>query len=62
MTKTNETWKSGQSFDDYLRERGLYEIVTFHALASYLVDLNSEQSESNSISTKFGEIKYADVG
>ena len=62
MTKSNETWKSGQSFDNYLRERGLYEIVTIHALASYLVDLNSEQSESNSISTEFGEIKYSDVG
>ena len=62
MTNTDETWKIGQSFDDYLKEHGLYEIVKIHALASYLVDLNSEQSEFNLVSKEFGEVKYADVG
>ena len=47
MTKNQEEWKSGQSFEDYLKDRGLYEIVTIHALVNYLLDLNSEQSEDN---------------
>ncbi len=62
MTNTDETWKIGQSFDGYLIERGLFEIVTIHTLSSYLVELNSEQSEFNLVSNEFGEVKYADVG
>ena len=62
MTKNQEEWKSGQSFEDYLKDRGLYEIVTIHALASYLIDLNLEQSEINQTPTESNEYKQDDVG
>ena len=42
MTVNVEKCELGQSFDDFLKEQGLYEFIKMQALATLIVDLNFE--------------------
>lgn len=45
MAINEEKCKIGQSFDDFLKEQGLYEFIKAQALATIIVDLSFEQPE-----------------
>ncbi len=49
MTPKQENWEIGQTFDDFLKEEGLYELIKFKALASYLIELSVVQPEFSRI-------------
>ncbi len=45
MTVNVEKCELGQSFDDFLKEQGLYEFIKMQVLATLIVDLNFENLE-----------------
>ena len=45
MTMHQEKWEVGQSLDEVLREKGLYETVTIQTTAQLLMDLSSDLSK-----------------
>ena len=47
MIVNEEKCELGQSFDDFLKEQGLYEFIKMQALATLLVKLNFENLELN---------------
>ena len=47
MTISVEKCEIGQSLDDFLKEQGLFELISFQALASVLIELNLEHLELN---------------
>ena len=48
MTVNVEKCELGQSFDDFLKEQGLYEFIKMQVLATLIVDLNFENLELSS--------------
>ena len=50
MTKTNEQWISGQKFDDYLKEHGIYEDTVIGSEIEFLIELIQEKMKSENIS------------
>ena len=47
MTMKVEKCEIGQSLDDFLKEQGLFELISFQALANVIIELNLEHPEQS---------------
>ncbi len=50
MSNENEQWVSGQKFDDYLKEHGIYEDTVIGSEIEFLIELVQEKMESEKTS------------
>ena len=50
MSNENEQWVSGQKFDDYLKEQGIYEDTVIGSEIEFLIELIQEKMKSEETS------------
>ena len=50
MSNENEQWVSGQKFDDYLKEQGIYEDTVIGVRIEFLIELIQDKMKSEETS------------